>query len=52
MFRLHRSNKLNWFENIPFDVWHNPQKLPQVDYILGLKNLNANVFQNILQGFF
>jgi hypothetical protein len=50
MFRLHWLNKLNWFENIPFDVWHNPQKLPQADHILGFKNLSADVSQNILQG--
>ncbi len=42
-FRLHRLNKLNWFENVPFNVWHNPQELPQVNHILGFQKLSVDV---------
>jgi len=49
MFELHWWNIGNEFENVSFDVWHNLQELPQVDYILGLQNLSVDVFQNLPQ---
>jgi hypothetical protein len=44
--------QINQFENVPLDVWHNPQEFPYVNHILGLQNLSADVFQNFFQIFF
>jgi hypothetical protein len=40
-------NKHNWFENVPCDVWHNPQELSQVDHTLGFQSLSVDAFQNL-----
>ncbi len=47
-FKLNWLKRLNQFENVLFDVWHDLQKLPQVDNILSFQNLSTNVFQNFL----
>jgi len=44
--------QINQFENVSFDVWHNPQELPHVTHIFGLQNLSADVFQNLFQSLF
>jgi len=49
MFRLDWLNRFNQFENVPFDVEHNLQELPQVSNILNLQNLNIDISQNFLQ---
>jgi len=40
-FKLDWLNRFNWFENVPFDVWHNLQELPHVDNIFSLQNLST-----------